>query len=196
MIPILILAAGQSARMAGRDKLLEDVGGIPLLRRQVLMAHNTSQPVYVALPPDAEERQRTIADIDVSIITAPSANDGMSATMRDAVAALPEVSAFMITLADLIALETSDLTAVMAARTTHPDFVVWRGATADGKPGHPIVLDASLRSDFADLQGDNGGESIVKLIRDKTYLVKLPGNRARFDLDTPAEWAAWRASKP
>ena len=41
MIPILILAGGASSRMQGRDKLLEDVDGVPLLRKQVLIAAAT-----------------------------------------------------------------------------------------------------------------------------------------------------------
>lgn len=48
MIPILILAAGASRRMCGQDKLLQVVDGMPLLRRQVLMAQATGHPVCVA----------------------------------------------------------------------------------------------------------------------------------------------------
>ena len=196
MIPILILAAGSSSRMQGRDKLLEDVDGVPLLRRQVVIAAATGQPVFVALPPDANARRDAIAGTDANILTVADAAEGMSATMRAAVAALPQAPAFMITLGDLIALETADFNAVLDARTAQPDHLIWRGATEDGKPGHPILFDASLRGDFAKLSGDHGGEAIVTPRTDKTYLVALPGNRARFDLDTPAAWAAWRASRP
>ncbi|MFA8440761.1 NTP transferase domain-containing protein [Yoonia sp.] len=196
MTPILILAAGRSSRMGGRDKLLEDVGGVPLLRKQVQTALATGQPVFVALPPAAHDRQAAIADLDVTVLRVPEAAEGMSGTMRGAVAQLPIAPAFMLTLADLVALETADLKAVFAARTAHPQYVVWRGATVDGKPGHPIVFDASLRPAFAGLKGDGGGESLVKPLWDQTYLVPLPGNRARLDLDTPADWAAWRNANP
>ncbi|MFO8125202.1 NTP transferase domain-containing protein [Yoonia sp.] len=196
MIPILILAAGRSSRMGGRDKLLEDVGGISLLRRQVLMALEVGQPVFVALPPNAPARQAAIAELDATVMTVRESAEGMSGTMRGAVRCLPDAPAFMITLADLVALESSDLLAVLKARTAQPDYIVWRGATAVGKPGHPILFDASLRPAFADLAGDGGGESLVKKLRDKTYLVPLPDNRARFDLDTPEDWDRWRASTP
>lgn len=194
MIPILILAAGRSSRMAGRDKLLEDVGGVPLLRRQVLMALAVGQPVFVALPPAAEARQAVISDLDVALLAVPEAAEGLSGTMRGAVQHLPAAPAFMITLADLVALETSDLRAVLAARKSQPDYLVWRGATAEGKPGHPILFDATLRPAFADLRGDSGGESLVKPLRNRTCLVPLPDDRARLDLDTPEDWKAWRAA--
>ena len=50
MIPILILAAGSSSRMQGRDKLLETIDRVPLLRRTVNSALGTDHPVYVTLP--------------------------------------------------------------------------------------------------------------------------------------------------
>ena len=48
--PILILAAGQSSRMRGRDKLLEPVDGVPKLRRLAIECLSQSDAVFVALP--------------------------------------------------------------------------------------------------------------------------------------------------
>ncbi len=194
MIPILILAAGRSARMGGRDKLLEDVGGMPLLRRQALRAHATGQPVFVALPTNDPARLAALEGLDVTALPVSSSDEGLSGTLRGAVAQLPTAPAFMTFLADLVALETDDLQVVTNARESHPGFLIWRGATEDGKPGHPIIFDASLRPAFNALQGDSGGEAIVKAHKDQTCLAPLPGQRARLDLDTPEDWAAWRES--
>ena len=196
MIPILILAAGQSSRMRGRDKLLEDVGGQPLLRRQAKLGLAAGAPVFVAVGDNADARKATIADLEVTVLEVSDATEGMSGTMRGAVAQLPETPAFMMMLGDLVALELSDIKTVASARDAHPDHLIWRGATQDGKPGHPIIFDASLRSEFARLTGDTGGVAITKPRIDQTYLVKLPGHRARLDLDTPQEWEAWRKTIP
>lgn len=196
MIPILILAAGQSSRMRGRDKLLEDVQGQPLLCRQVKLALAMQQPVFIAMQEGADQRKAAIADLPVTVLTVPDAAEGMSGTLRGAVAQLPHAPAFMMFLGDLVALELSDLRAVAAARTANPDYLIWRGATEDGKPGHPIIFDAALWPEFTHLRGDTGGEAIIKSHKDQTYLVNLPGQRARFDLDTPQDWEAWRKSIP
>lgn len=196
MIPILILAAGRSSRMGGRDKMLEDVDGLPLLRRQVLMANETGQPVFVALPLGNTARNDAIADLGVAILSVHDADEGLSGTMRGAVRHLPTCDAFMITLGDLVMLQTSDLQSVIHARAAQPDHLIWRGATADGKPGHPIVFDDSLRHGFEGLKGDVGGEDLVKPLAAQTYLVRFADNRARFDLDTPADWNAWRSTRP
>ena len=194
MIPILILAAGGSSRMGDRDKLLEDVGGVPLLRKQALMACKTGQPVFVAIGRDDDTREATIADLDLTVLRIADADEGMGATMRGAVARLPTAPAFMILLGDLVALETTDLTMLQDAYAANPGYLIWRGATEDGKAGHPIIFDDSLRSKFSTLAGDRGGETIVAAARDQTMLVKIPGNHARLDLDTPQDWADWRAA--
>lgn len=195
MIPILILAAGQSSRMRGADKLLQDVDGEPLLHRQTRLATATGHPVFVALPDATHPRARVIRDLPATLLSVPDAAEGMSGTIRGAVAQLPQAPAFMMVLADLVELDSRDFNAVFAARIANPGYVIWRGATADGKPGHPIIFDASLRARISRLQGDGGGEDIVQPLQDQTYLHRLSGNRARFDLDTPEDWHAWRKSK-
>lgn len=192
MIPILILAAGASRRMRGQDKLLQVVEGMPLLRRQALMAQATGHPVFVVLPATDHPRAAVIRDLDATPLIVPDAAQGMGVTMRGAVAQLPACAAFMVLLGDLVALTTADLQVVFAARHLHPGAVIWRGATADGKPGHPVIFDARLRPDFAQLAGDAGAESIVQAQKAATCLVPLPDQRARFDLDTPEQWEAWR----
>jgi molybdenum cofactor cytidylyltransferase len=192
--PILILAAGQSTRMRGADKLAQDIAGEPLLRRIARSARSVSPQVFIALPSADHPRQALIAGLDVTPLILPDAAEGMSGTLRAGVAALPECARFMVLLADLPALEAADLELVLRAPAAAPDALIWRGATADGKPGHPILFDASLRPRFADLSGDGGGEPLVRPLQDRTHLVPLPDTRARLDLDTPEDWAAWRAS--
>ena len=193
MIPILILAAGQSSRMGGIDKLLQSVQGKPLLRLITQRALVASDDVYVALPDDAAARLAVIDGLPITPLIIPQASQGMSVTMRHAVAHLPDTD-FLLMLADLPDITAADMTAIIAARTTHPDHLIWRGATTIGKPGHPIVFAAQFRPKFADLTSDDGGEAIVKPLHDRTHLTRFDTDRARHDLDTPADWAAYNAS--
>ena len=192
MIPILILAAGQSARMRGRDKLAEPVGGVPLLRRQAAMAAEVGD-VCVALPRADHPRAALLDGLPVTPLIVPDAGEGMSATLRSGVAHLPPCPAFMVLLADLPLIGADHLRAILAARDAAPDALIWRGATKDGRPGHPILFDAALRPAFADLEGDAGGAEIVKRHKDKTHLCPLPGDAAVLDLDTPEEWQRFHA---
>ena len=192
MIPILILAAGRSSRMRGRDKLLEKVDDRPLLVQLVSAAEATGQPVFVALPSRDSPRYDVLRPMDAICLDVPDSAEGIGGTMRGAVKRLPPCDGFMILLGDMPDIAKSDIEAVLNARRNHPDHMIWRGATQDGKPGHPILFDKSLRSQFAALKGDEGGAPIVQPLVDQTKLVPLPGNRARFDLDTPEDWENWR----
>lgn len=192
MIPIVILAGGRSSRMEGRDKLLETVEGQPLLRLLAQRALATGHDVFVALPPKARHRLAALSGLPVIVLEVPEAAEGMSGTMRGAVAALPPCPAFMLLLADLPEITTGDMNLILNARDNDPDHLIWRGATRHGAPGHPILFDASLRDEFAKLRGDGGGEALVKPLMKQTHLTRFDTDRARLDLDTPQEWAAWR----
>lgn len=191
MRPILLLAAGASSRMGPRDKLLEEVAGQPLIRTLADRALSVSGDVYVALRPDRPERRAALEGLPLTPLVVPEAAEGMAGTMRGAVARLPRAD-FMMLLGDLPDITAADMTALWRARAAHPDHLIWRGATRAGKPGHPILFHARLIPRFAELSGDTGGESLVTPLRAQTYLHPL-GDRARRDLDTPEDWATWRA---
>ena len=54
---------------------------------------------------------------------------------------------------------------------------------------------AALFDQLKHLRGDDGGRAVVRAAADRMQLVPLPGQRARRDLDTPEDWAAWRAEQ-
>ena len=196
MIPILILAAGASTRMRGADKLLQDVDGQPLLRRQAKMALQVSEDVRIALPPRPHARYDIIADLPVRMLEVATAAEGMSASLRTCFASLgPDVRHAMVLLADLPDISTDDLSQVIQASRSAPDALIWRGATADGTGGHPMLVSRALFRDFQTLSRDAGGQSIVKTAGTRVHLVPFSDGRARLDLDTPEQWAAWRRAK-
>lgn len=195
-IPVVVLAAGASSRMRGADKLLEIVDGRPLLRRQVETAQAaTSGAVLVALPPRPHPRYDVLRGLDIVAVPVAEAAEGMNASLRTAFAVLPRgAPAAMLLLGDLPDLTENDLRTVMQAVDPASDILVWRGMTAGGEPGHPVVFAAPLFAHFASLRGDGGGREVVAMAGDKVRLVALPGQHARNDLDTPEDWAAWRAA--
>ncbi|WP_299614393.1 nucleotidyltransferase family protein [uncultured Tateyamaria sp.] len=195
MMPILILAAGSSSRMRGRDKLLERVDGEPLLARQIAMAQSISHDVRVALPPAPHPRHAIAAKSGARCVIVPDADEGMGASLRTIFGTLRTEPCAMLLLADLPDISADDLRAVQNAVQDVPDALIWRGATANGQGGHPIVFHHSLFPAISKLSGDDGGRGVVQSAGTRVHLVPLQGNRARLDLDTPEDWAAWRAAR-
>ncbi len=194
-IPILLLAAGRSSRMGGADKLLQVVDGAPLLRRAARIALDAG-PVWVALPPAPHPRYTALAGLDLMTVPVPDAEEGMNASLRRAVFSLPkDTLAAMVLLADLPDLTTEDLAKVMRAVDPGSAIRIWRGATEDGAPGHPVVFHHALFPELLALEGDAGAQSVVARHKDRLRLVPLPGQHARLDLDTPEAWTAWRKAR-
>ncbi|MEM1079456.1 MAG: NTP transferase domain-containing protein [Pseudomonadota bacterium] len=192
----LILAAGASRRMAGRDKLMELVEGRPLVARQAALAAKVTRDVIVALPPKPHPRYGALDALGVTALPIPESAEGMGGTLRGAVARLPKTcTGLLLLLGDLPDITEDDLRAVLTAREEVPSARIWRGATMSGAPGHPILFAPEVFPDFARLAGDEGGQAMIARHRDHVHLVPLPDSRARRDLDTPGDWAAWRAEK-
>ncbi|WP_246035873.1 nucleotidyltransferase family protein [Aliishimia ponticola] len=194
-IPILILAGGASRRMAGRDKLTETVDGVPLLRLQAERALRVSKDVNVLMRPGRPDRKQALEGLDVNVIVSPHALEGMGGSLRTGIEALDDRPCVLLMLADLIDINARDLRMVIEARTTAPNALIWRGATQDNRPGHPVLFDRAVFADLKRLEGDSGGQEVMKAHADRVVLVPLPGDAARTDLDTPEDWARWRAAR-
>lgn len=197
LVPIIVLAAGASRRMRGADKLLQPIDGTALLRRQALRARAATRgPVIVALPPEPHDRYACLDGLDVTIVPVPDAHDGMNASLRRSFSNLQDAPAACLLLADLPDIDTNDLETVLRAVDPSDGTLIWRATTQDGKPGHPIVFHADVFADIAKLTGDSGARDVVARVAAQGRLrtIALPGTRALCDLDTPEDWAHWRAA--
>ncbi|WP_110813083.1 nucleotidyltransferase family protein [Pseudoroseicyclus aestuarii] len=191
-VPLLLLAAGRSSRMRGRDKLAEVVEGEPLLRRIARHCIEAGAEVHVALPDADHPRRRLLEGLSVTPLFLPASAEGMGGTLRAGVAALPPAAQIAVLPADLPELLPDDIRYVLQAPAIAPQALIWRGTSQDGRPGHPVLFDASLRPQFQELRGDEGAAAIVRAQHDRLYLLPLPEERAIRDLDTPEAWAQWR----
>ncbi|MGC9370153.1 MAG: nucleotidyltransferase family protein [Paracoccaceae bacterium] len=193
---LLLLAAGASARMRGRDKLLETVGGQPLLRRQAQAALATGAQVYVTLPPGSEARRAALDGLPVEIVEVADAGTGMAASFRAGIAALPATCrAVLVVLADMPDLGEDDFRLFFKTFKGDPDTPILRGASAGGRPGHPVLFPRRCFDDLAALTGDQGAKPILAAHADEVRLIPLPGQRALTDLDTPEAWEHWRQAQ-
>lgn len=189
---IVILAAGASSRMGGRDKLMQEVApGQPLLAQRIGAARATGQPVWVALPPRAQAPGRWEAASGAHLVEIARPEAGMGASLARLVQALPaDIAGAMVLPADMPDITTADMTRLLEA--FDPGQVV-RGATAEGRPGHPVLFPRSWFDRLVHLTGDRGARDL--LCDTNPRLIPLPGRHALTDLDSPADWAAWRAGR-
>ncbi|MGB2202726.1 MAG: nucleotidyltransferase family protein [Pseudooceanicola atlanticus] len=190
-LAILLLAAGQSSRMRGADKLLETVESKPLISVMAKRALEVSDAVYVTLPSLDHPRAVALEDLTITPVPVPEAQEGMGASIRAGMKALKGApKGVMILPVDMPDLSASDLRHVAAQWQASPQSIL-RGASRDDLPGHPVIFPQRVFSRLAELHGDRGARDI--LAGEMITRVPLPGRNALTDLDTPEAWAAWRA---
>lgn len=185
---VVVLAAGESSRMRGEDKLLREIDGTPLILRAVRAACAVSAHVVVTLPP-GPQRAAWLTDLPARRVVVPERT--MSASIGAGVRA-SRPGAVLLHLADMPEIGAEDLHALCDA-WRDASAPILRAAAADGTPGHPVIFDAGLRARLQSLQGDVGARDVLRA--HPVELQRLPGRRALVDLDTPEEWAIWMAGR-
>lgn len=192
-VHILVLAAGASSRMRGRDKLVQRIKGKPILRMVAETALATGAPVLVTLPPASEARRAAVADLALQVVEVPDAGLGMSRSIVGGLAAITDPGpndGMMILPADMPGFSAKALADLISRFRAEPDLA-WRGGTTDGTPGHPAIFPRDLWPALAAISGDEGGRSVLKRHADRVRQVPFPGNMAILDLDTPEDWATY-----
>ncbi|MGF1660002.1 MAG: molybdopterin-binding/glycosyltransferase family 2 protein [Rubrimonas sp.] len=191
-----LLAAGASRRMRGRDKLLEEVDGAPILRRAAqALLESRADATLVVLGPDDAARRAALAGLDVAIVENPQAAEGMASSLRAALAAAPaEADALVVALGDMPEVGPAHVDALIAAFSPEDGRAICRAITEDGAPGHPVLFGRRFFETLARIDGDQGARELLRAHADLVENVPTPGRGAAVDLDTPEAWEAWRAA--
>lgn len=191
-ITAIVLAAGASSRMHGKDKLMMMIDGETLLCRAVksICASEISKCIVVVRN-DPETYQSMLVDFDVDIILAPNAHEGMSASMKTGLEAAGEnANGYMICLGDMPNLTPHHFNAVIAA---HQIGKITRPKTMDGLFGHPVLFDKCYHEDLKKISGDEGARALIK--RESSNVVEIEMDDAiLIDLDTPDAWSNWKSN--
>ncbi|MDI3328950.1 MAG: nucleotidyltransferase family protein [Alicyclobacillaceae bacterium] len=189
-IGAVVLAAGMSTRM-GRPKLWLPLGGKPLFRYSVETALGAGlQPVVVVAGGDAERFRRETADLDVRIVENPDFQKGMSSSLKVGIRQLQgQVDAGFILLADQPLVSRALMKALVHEyRVNRIRGVKIVRPLFQGVPGHPVVLDAALFPFFENLEGDEGGRSVLQRFREAMKVIPWDDLWTGVDVDTPEDY--------
>ena len=183
--------------MRGADKLMEEVEGAPLVATMARRALASEAPkVLVALPDLDHPRAGALAGLAVDLVPVPDAALGMGVSIATGVAALPaKTTAVMILPGDMPELTRDDFRTMTDAWQKAPDNAILRAASADGRPGHPVIFPRACFAALSQLGGDQGARKVISTHDAPIQPVPLPHAHALTDLDTPEAWAAWRAAR-
>ncbi len=196
-VSVILLAAGSSSRMRGRDKLVESIDGKPLLRRVFDRLQISGADSFVCvMRPDDPQRAVALEGTGVQIIRNPRASDGFGTSLAAGIAALaPDIDAAVIALADMPDISGADVDRLIAAFDPQENRAIVRAATPGGQPGHPVLFGRRFFEALRTLSHDRGAREVVAEHPEFVVDVPIEGDAARIDLDTPEDWAAWRSQR-
>ena len=184
----LVLAGGLSLRMAPRNKLLESVGGETMVRRVATVAlAGGAQPVIVVTGHEAASVAASLRGLAVAIVVNPDYADGLSTSLRTGLRALPAgIDGALILLGDMPGVETSVLTALMAA-FTGPAAI--RAPVRQGRRGNPVLWGSAYFAEMMGLTGDSGAKSLMARHEEHLMEVEVATDGIFEDIDLPEDLA-------
>ena len=182
----VLLAAGRSTRFEGGFKLLQDLGGAPVVLRsaRALRDADLGRPLVVTgshAPEVCGVLLRALGE-EVELLPNPAYRHGMATSVALAARCVREGEGMLVALADMPLLTAADHCAVASALDADDPESVARGAV-DGVPGHPVAFGSAWPRRMERLTGDRGAAALLK---DRPVrLVELP-EPSQIDVDTGA----------
>ena len=182
----VVLAAGSATRM-GRNKLLLDAGGQPLICH-VIEAASEGGCHHVLAVYSQKDVRAAVGDSATSILN-PDAATGQASSLRAGLVAVPEdMAGALIMLGDqpLVGARTVErLLRAWRREGARPAVASTYGEKKDWRP--PVLLDRSLFPEMMHLTGDAGARTLFNERPELLDTVVAAGRED--DVDTPEDYA-------
>ncbi len=185
-VAAIVLAAGQSTRMAPDHKLLmTDRAGKPIVARTVdNVLSSGARPVIVVIGHREAEIRAVLGRRPVTFVTAADYQTGLSASLRAGLAAVPEAAAAaLICLADMPLVTGRMIDRLIETHDADEGRLIV-APTAAGALGNPVLWDRHYFAELAALEGDRGARALLDGNPDAITTVEI-GEPALRDFDTP-----------
>ena len=186
-IGCVLMAAGQGTRFGG-DKLLQPLGGRPLLARTLsrLPLARLDRAAAVAGSPERAALCR-----EAGLTTLLSAGGAQSRTIRLGLEQMEGMDGCLFVMGDQPLCGRESMERLLDAFLAHPDHIVrlsWRGTG-----GSPTLFPSRYFPSLAALTGERGGMAAVRDLNPPIFLVEARREEELWDCDTPEDLERIRA---
>ena len=190
-IGAVLLAAGAGARLGGRPKALLELGGVPLVLRQLIALSGAGvDEVAVVLGHHADAVEAAVSAFPITLVRNPSPDDGQVSSVRLGLRALsPNLDAIIVAPADMPLIDTQDIVALIGAFKKRGDAAMVaprvRGEDGEAEPGNPVIFDAALRASWLAGDADLACRKWRTAHPEQVRWFDTDNRRYRIDIDTP-----------
>ncbi len=198
-VAAILLAAGASVRLGIPKQLLRDEGGVPLVARAASQLLDAGcGPVIVVTGAEYGPVSDALAGLDVTVVHNAAHLEGMGSSIRCGVWALTSegVAGVLIAACDMPQIDAEHyrllcVTSNFGTLRTGSAYMAEQCVdTVSLLLGIPAVFPFADFGTLERLSGDRGARALLA----QSGTLSVPSFRCMFDLDTPSDVAAWRAT--
>jgi molybdenum cofactor cytidylyltransferase len=191
-IAAIVLAAGESKRMPGANKLLCEVHGEPMLAHVVdVLAGAGLAQIVVVTGHEATEIRGALSGRDVVFTHNPDYRGGMSSSLRVGLEAVEgKVDAALVCLGDMPWVGVEVIAALLAAFDRDDPRVCV--PVHDRKRGNPVLWPARFFIEMRQIAGDQGARRLLDQYAEEVIFVPVSDPSVNLDIDTPEALEALR----
>ena len=185
----VLLAAGAGRRMGGRPKALLELGGVPLVLRQLIALSDAGvDELVIVLGHHAQQILPVIEHFPLTVVHNPRPDDGQVSSQRLGLAALnPNLDAVLIALADQPLIGEQDITSLIGAFKKRPAGTAVVAPRVAGQAGNPVIFSAAVREQILAGEGDVGCRQWRSANPRAVHHFDTESQRFIVDLDTPED---------
>ena len=192
-VAAVILAAGQSTRMRGANKLLLPVAGQPMVRHVLeTVARSRASPIILVTGHDAAAVRMVTADCGNAVkwVHNPDYAAGISASLRVGLAAVPaDAEACVVVLGDMPAVTPQLIDRLIDSFDPAAGHCICV-PTIHGRRGNPVLWDRRFFVEMSNLIGDSGARTLIDHHATQVTKIRVDDVGILLDIDTPTAFAA------
>ena len=183
MISAILLAAGQSKRMGGENKLTKKIQGAPLIKHSVknILASSIDELIIV-LGYQKEIIEKLIdKNKKIKFVFNKDFENGMASSIKTGLNNLSDkTKAFFICLGDMPMVNHEIYNQLIKSKDNKEIIV----PTYKGQQGNPVLFSKSMQDKINTIQGDIGANKILELNKNRIFNLTINNSCVIKDFDT------------
>ena len=187
MISAILLAAGQSKRMKGENKLTKKIQDVPLIKLSVknILASSIDELIIV-LGYQKEIIEKIISKNEkIKFVFNKDFESGMASSIKVGLGHISNATeAFFICLGDM-PMVSSDIYNQLIKSRNQKDILI---PTYNGQQGNPVLFNKSMKEKIASIKGDAGAKKILELNKDKALNLEINSQSIVRGFDTKEDF--------
>jgi molybdenum cofactor cytidylyltransferase len=185
-IAAVVLAAGESRRMGGANKLTMHVDGTPMVARVVdAVRQSRAERVIVVTGHEPERIEEALSGRNVEVVHNPDYAEGIGTSVRAGIAALgDDVQGALVALGDMPWVSAEVIDRLVDAFTSDGELSIVIPMFG-GKRGNPVLWGSQHFPELLALTGDVGGKALFHRHAAAICYVDVESASVNIDVDTP-----------